>query len=88
MINFVDDESFNEKFNKEYGYKFGSWYGKIVSFLQSIYNIVYGLSNSAWNKFNENFCTSYRKNVCPSVDINTYREEIVCLEEMYFDNVE
>jgi hypothetical protein len=31
IINYIDDESYNEKMNLAYGYRLGSWYGKIIS---------------------------------------------------------
>jgi hypothetical protein len=73
---------------QENGYKLGSWYGEILSVFQSVYNFVYGLSSTAWNQFNEKFCKSFKQIYCPTVDINSYREDMVCLEDKYFVNLD
>jgi hypothetical protein len=81
IINFVDGDNLNNKMNHKYGFKFGSWYAKIVSCLDCLVDLVYGLGSTAWNKFNENLCLSFQEKNCPSISINFYREDIVELED-------
>jgi hypothetical protein len=86
IINFVDEESFNDKMKFEYGYKLGVWYKKIISCLEYLLDCFYGISTTTWNMLNEKCFKSYREKKCPTIDINKYREDIVCLEDTYFGN--